>query len=162
MVSEISLQLNSHFANDRRLLMTALCCLRSLIPLKEAARSELFTLILCGPYFAVSWRRKLIFTSKLPLPLESPPIKFEISTLSKSDVINVWIFERAKNHGKKFLKLSQTSVSVIVNWKVTRANGKTPEESAGPSGGFIDLIPISSCIATKWLIHNGGYIQRPF
>ena len=35
--------------------------------------------------------------------------------LSNNDVINVDIFERVKNHGKKFLKLSQTSFSSIVN-----------------------------------------------
>ena len=36
--------------------------------------------------------------------------------LSDSDVIKSEIFENAKNHGKKVLKLSYTSFSGIINW----------------------------------------------
>ena len=35
--------------------------------------------------------------------------------LSNSKVLTFEIFERAKNHGKKFLKLCQTSFSDIIN-----------------------------------------------
>ena len=52
--------------------------------------SEIFTMILFGPNIVVSWRRKLKFTSKLLLPLESHLIKIETHALSHSDVTNVW------------------------------------------------------------------------
>ena len=75
-------------------------------------------MILCGPNFVVSRRRKLKLTSNLPPPLETSPIIFETQMLSNSDV-TFEIFERAKNHGEKFLKLSQTSFSGIVHCQQT-------------------------------------------
>ena len=71
--------------------------------------SEHFAMILCGPNFVVSRHKKLNFTSKLPLPLESSPIKFETQMLSNSD--NIYV----RNHHQKFLKLSQTSFSGIID-----------------------------------------------